>query len=127
VTFSLDAQLGSLAAMLDDEARAAMLDGARIVADEAAAHHPYTNRTGRLQSRTVAGRVRGNASRGRVSADVLGDTRYGSFVEEGTSREDGTSRSRPYPYLAPAAAAKGDEVAEGVAEACARALERAFR
>lgn len=121
VTFSLDAQLGSLAAMLDDEARAAMLDGARIVADEAAAHHPYTNRTGRLQSRTVAGRVRGNASRGRVSADVLGDTRYGSFVEEGTSR------SRPYPYLAPAAAAKGDEVAEGVAEACARALERAFR
>jgi len=121
VTFSLDAQLGSLAAMLDDEARAAMLDGARIVADEAAAHHPYTNRTGRLQSRTVAGRVRGNASRGRVSAEVLGDTRYGSFVEEGTSR------SRPYPYLAPAAAAKGDEVAEGVAEACARALERAFR
>lgn len=121
VTFSLDAQLGSLAAMLDDEARAAMLDGARIVADEAATHHPYTNRTGRLQSRTVAGRVRGNASRGRVSADVLGDTRYGSFVEEGTSR------SRPYPYLAPAAAAKGDEVAEGVAEACARALERAFR
>lgn len=121
VTFSLDAQLGSLAAMLDGEARAAMLDGARIVADEAAAHHPYTNRTGRLQSRTVAGRVRGNASRGRVSAEVLGDTRYGSFVEEGTSR------SRPYPYLAPAAAAKGDEVAEGVAEACARALERAFR
>ena len=121
VAFSLDAQLGSLAAMLDGEARAAMLDGARIVADEAAAHHPYTNRTGRLQSRTVAGRVRGNASRGRVSAEVLGDTRYGSFVEEGTSR------SRPYPYLAPAAAAKGDEVAEGVAEACARALERAFR
>lgn len=121
VTFSLDAQFASLSAMLDDEARAAMLEGARIVADEAAAHHPYTNRTGRLQSRTVAGRVRGNASRGRVSADVLGDTRYGSFVEEGTSR------SRPYPYLAPAAAAKGDEVAEGVAEACARALERAFR
>lgn len=121
VTFSLDAQLGSLAAALDDEARAAMLDGARIVADEAAAHHPYTNRTGRLQSRTVAGRVRGNASRGRVRAEVLGDTRYGSFVEEGTSR------NRPYPYLAPAAAAKGDEVAEGVAEACARALERAFR
>lgn len=121
MTFSLDAQFASLSAMLDDEARAAMLEGARLVADEAAAHHPYTNRTGRLQSRTVAGRVRGNASRGRVSADVLGDTRYGSFVEEGTSR------SRPYPYLAPAAAAKGDEVAEGVAEACARALERAFR
>ncbi len=121
VTFSLDAQLASLAAMLDDEARAAMLDGARIVAEEAATNHPYTNRTGRLQSRTVAGRVRGNASRGRVSADVLGDTRYGSFVEEGPSR------NRPYPYLAPAAAAKGDEVAEGVAEACARAIERAFR
>lgn len=121
VTFSLDAQLGSLAAMLDDEARAAMLDGARIVAEEAATNHPYTNRTGRLQSRTVAGLVRGNASRGRVRVDVLGDTRYGSFVEEGTSR------SRPYPYLAPAAAAKGDEVAEGVAEACARAIERAFR
>lgn len=121
VTFSLDAQFASLSAMLDDEARAAMLEGARLVADEAAAHHPYTNRTGRLQSRTVVGRVRGNASRGRVSAEVLGDTRYGSFVEEGTSR------SRPYPYLAPAAAAKGDEVAEGVAEACARAMERAFR
>lgn len=121
VTFSLDAQLGELAAAIDDEARAAMLDGARLVADEAAAHHPYTNRTGRLQSRTVAGRVSGNASRGRVRAEVLGDTRYGSFVEEGTSR------NRPYPYLAPAAAAKGDEVAEMVAEGCARAFERALR
>ena len=115
---SLDLAIAEMLAALDVEMPAAMLDATRTVADEAAARHPYTNRTGNLQRRTQAGRVVGRASRGLVRVDVLGDTRYGSFVEEGTSR------NRAYPYLAPAWLARESDFARIVDEALTRGLER---
>ncbi len=96
VFLDVDQAIAELSAAIEQELPKGALEGARVVAEEAATNHPYTNRTGRLQSRTQAGRVRGSALRGLIRAEVLGDTRYGGFVE------DGTSRSRPYPYLAPA-------------------------
>lgn len=108
-------------ARLDEELARAALDGARIVAEEAASNHPYTNRTGRLQSRTQAGRVTGTASRGAVRVDVLGDTRYGGFVEHGTSR------SRPYPYLGPAWVRREGDFARVIEAALERGLVRAWQ
>lgn len=96
VFLDVDQAIAEMSAAIEQELPKGALEGARVVAEEAATNHPYTNRTGRLQSRTQAGRVRGSALRGLIRAEVLGDTRYGGFVE------DGTSRSRPYPYLAPA-------------------------
>jgi hypothetical protein len=96
VYLDVEPLIGAILASVDDAVAEGALDGARVVAEQAAAVHPYTNRTGNLQRRTQAGRVVGRASRGLVRVDVLGDTRYGSFVEEGTSR------NRAYPYLAPA-------------------------
>lgn len=110
--------IGALLASIDDAIAEGALAGARLVAEEAATHHPYRNRTGTLQSRTQAGRVTGRASRGIVRVDVLGDTRYGSFVEQGTSR------SRPYPYLAPAWARREEDFARAVDEALERGVTR---
>lgn len=110
--------IGALLASIDGAVADGVLSGARIVAEEAASRHPYQNRTGLLQSRTQAGRVTGQASRGRVSVSVLGDTRYGSFVEEGTSR------SRPYPYLAPAWERREEDFARAVDAALEQGLMR---
>lgn len=117
---SIDLAIAEMLAALDVEMPAAMLDATRTVADDAAAKHPYQNRTGRLQSRTVAGAVTGLASRGRVSGQVLGDTRYGSFVN------DGTSRNRPYPFLEPALVRKLPEVEARLDEGLQRAADRAW-
>lgn len=91
----IDAAVGALSGALEQELVAAMHESTRVVADSAAARHEYTNRSGRLQARTVPGGVSGSFVVG-IRGDVLGDTRYGGFVEFGTSR------SRPYPYLRPA-------------------------
>jgi hypothetical protein len=118
VYLDVEPLIGAILASVDDAVAEGVLDGARVVAEQAAAVHPYTNRTGNLQRRTQAGRVVGRASRGLVRVDVLGDTRYGSFVEEGTSR------NRAYPYLAPAWIAREADFARIVDEALTRGLER---
>lgn len=118
VYLDVEPLIGAILASVDDAVAEGVLDGARVVAEQAAAVHPYTNRTGNLQRRTQAGRVVGRASRGLVRVDVLGDTRYGSFVEEGTSR------NRAYPYLAPAWLAREADFARIVDEALTRGLER---
>ena len=117
---SVDLAIAEMLAALDEEMAAAMTEATRVVADDAAAQHPYQNRTGRLQSRTVPGLVRGLASRGRVTGEVLGDTRYGSFVN------DGTERNRAYPFLEPAAARKETEVDALFGAALERAAQRAW-
>lgn len=116
----VDGVLSDGLARLDEEIARGALEGARIVAEEAAAHHPYQNRTGRLQSRTQAGRVTGIASRGTVRAEVLGDTFYGGFVEHGTSR------NRPYPYLGPAWIRREEDFARVIDAALERGLRRAW-
>ena len=118
VYLDVEPLIGAILASVDDAVAEGALDGAHVVAEQAAAVHPYTNRTGNLQRRTQAGRVVGRASRGLVRVDVLGDTRYGSFVEEGTSR------NRAYPYLAPAWLAREADFARIVDEALTRGLER---
>lgn len=118
VTLDVEPLIGALLAAIDEEVDRGALEGARVVAEQAATVHPYTNRTGTLQRRTQAGTVSGRASRGKVSVDVLGDTPYGGFVE------DGTSRSRAYPYLAPAWRAKQEDFARIVDGALERGLAR---
>ena len=118
VYLDVEPLIGAILASVDDAVAEGVLDGARVVAEQAAAVHPYTNRTGNLQRRTQAGRVVGRASRGLVRVDVLGDTRYGSFVEEGTSR------NRAYPYLVPAWLVRESDFARIVDEALTRGLER---
>ncbi len=118
VYLDVEPLIGAILASVDDAVAEGALEGARVVAEQAAAVHPYTNRTGNLQRRTQAGRVVGRASRGLVRVDVLGDTRYGSFVEEGTSR------NRAYPYLAPAWLVRESDFARIVDEALTRGLER---
>jgi len=120
VFLDVERAIAELSAAIEQEVPRGALDGARIVAEEAAANHPYTNRTGLLQSRTQAGRVRGSALRGLIRAEVLGDTRYGGFVEHGTSR------NRAYPYLGPAWVRRQDDFARAVDAALERAAVRAW-
>lgn len=75
---------------LSEELTRAVDAAVRAGADEARDNHPYTNRTGRLESRT-RGRMTG-PSEGVIEAN----TDYASFVEYGTSR------ARPYPFVEPA-------------------------
>lgn len=121
VYLDVDGVIADALARIDEEVTRAALEGARIVAEEAASNHPYTNRTGRLQSRTQAGRVTGLASRGTVRVSVLGDTRYGGFVEHGTSR------NRPYPYLGPAWMRREGDFARVIEAAMEQGLRRAWQ
>lgn len=111
--------VADLSAALEREMEAGMLRGARLVADQAAAVHPYTNRTFQLQRRTVAGRVSGSLHVGRWRAEVFGDTPYGSFVEEGTSR------ARAYAFLGPAWVARAEDVARVLEDSMRRAVSAA--
>lgn len=120
VYLDIDGVITDALARIDEEVSRGALMGARIVAEEAATNHPYTNRTGRLQNRTQAGRVMGLASRGNVRVDVLGDTFYGGFVEHGTSR------NRPYPYLRPAWQRREEDFARVIDAALAQGLRRAW-
>lgn len=80
---------------------------AQGAAQHARAEHPYTDRTGNLTAsiealpaRTVGDRVEGGVVAGAI---------YASYVDEGTDR------SRPYPFMEPAAQATEpyvDEIAE---------------
>ena len=72
VFLDVERAIAELSAAIEQEVPRGALDGARIVAEEAAANHPYTNRTGLLQSRTQAGRVRGSALRGEGRLGLRG-------------------------------------------------------
>lgn len=125
VYFSADQAVAGLLSALDRELTEAAADAAKLVAEEAATRHPYQNRTGRLQQRTVPGRIMGLASRDNLRFQVLGDTRYGSFVNDGTRNEDGSQRTRPYPFLAPAYERRASGVAAIFEVAMIRAAESA--
>lgn len=109
----LEAALVSLRAALDEELPRGMLEAARVVADYAAGNHPYTNRTGQLQANTQAGNVTGEGT-GELIAEVLGDTPYGSFVEE----RDG------FAFLEPAVSRTESEIVRAVEDALDRAVSR---
>ena len=102
---------------------AALASGGRLVGFYAKANHPYTNRTFRLQTNTKYQATEGSFASG-YRVRVHGNTFYGSYVEEGTRNEDGSQRTRPYPYLAPAWQHERDTVAEIVAASMVGAIER---
>lgn len=111
------AALHLLARSIDGFASLGMERGASLVAGSAQQHHTFTNRTGKLERRILPRRPRGSLLAGTLSVEVVGDRPYGSFVE------DGTSRSRAYPYLRPAFERTEDEVAAEME----RSLQEAVR
>lgn len=115
----IDAACDALLAGLDVELPESVTECAKLTADEAARNHPYTNRTGALQQRTVPGETSGTFSQGTLHGEALGDTPYGKFVDEGTSR------SRAYPFLAPAAARTEGDAAREIERGATRAAQRA--
>jgi hypothetical protein len=64
------------------------------VVNEARSNHPYTDRSVNLTNSIQPGPV--NVGRLVIQGEVQANMEYASFVEAGTSR------SRPFPYLAPA-------------------------
>ena len=112
--------VGAVDAMRSAVVRAlppALAAGGRLVAAFAKANHPYANRTFRLQTNTEYQFTEGSFEAGyRVRVD--GGMPYGSFVE------NGTIRSRPYPFMWPAWRAMRDTVAEVVAASMVGAIER---
>jgi hypothetical protein len=111
----LDESLADLLAALDQELPQGMLRAAQAVAVEASSNHAYTNRTGDLQAATQAGAVTGRASDGEITAEVVGDTDYGEFVE----------RNEAFAFLEPAAARAEGRIEEEIDGALDRAAERA--
>jgi len=107
--------LATLTANLDSELADGMHRAAEAVAEDAAGSHPYTNRTGDLEQRTVAGSVSGRASDGEVVAEVLGDTEYGEYVE----------RREAFAFLAPAAERAEGRIVDEIEKAMQRAADRA--
>lgn len=95
------------------EALPGVIDGwSAGVAASARADHPYTDRTGSLTGSIEALPARDVG--GRVEGGVVAGMSYASYVE------NGTERSRPYPYLAPAAR-DTEPYAEEIAERGMRA------
>ena len=111
----LDESLASLMAALDGELADGMHRAAAVVAEEAASSHPYTNRTGDLEQRTVAGSVSGRASDGEITAEVLGDTEYGEYVD----------RKPSFAFLEPAYQRAEAQVEATIEQAMQRAADRA--
>lgn len=115
----VDEALDGLLAGLDQELPEAVTEASKIVADEAAAHHPYINRTGDLETMTVPGVTSGTFSSGTLAGEALGDTPYGKFVDEGTTR------MKARPFLKPAADRKEAETGHAIEEGAERAAQRA--
>lgn len=119
VFIGIDEALDGLLAGLDQEMPEAVTDAAKIVADEAAAVHSYTNRTGDLQKMTVPGVTSGRFSTNNLEGEAIGDTPYGKFVDEGTVYM--TAR----PFLKPAADRREGDTARAIEDGARRAAQRA--
>jgi HK97 gp10 family phage protein len=107
----------ALAAMQAEAERAlspAMVEAAALVADEARADHPYEDRTGDLTARTVPGAIVAHGD--TLTVQLVGDTEYGGFVDEGTAR------MAARPFLRPAFDRREDDAAHTVVEHLARAI-----
>jgi hypothetical protein len=112
------AWLSALDAALTEELAGGMERAAEMVAAEARANHDYENRTGTLEERTmVGGPVVTTAN--HVVAKVVADTRYGSYIE------DGTETIRPRRFLARAAERRTSGMIAELDVALLRAGEKA--
>lgn len=115
----IDRALDGLLEGLDVELPEAVTACAKLTADEAARQHAYTSRSGDLEKRTVPGMTSGTFSQGTLRGEALGDTPYGKFVDEGTTR------MKARPFLKPAADRKEAETGHAIEEGAERAAQRA--
>jgi len=93
----LDAFLSDLGEAVNEGTEAAVERHGDRVAGAARADHPYTDRTGDLTASLEGLPAMGSALDGTLQGGTVAGTEYASYVEEGTER------SRAYPYLEPAA------------------------
>lgn len=111
--------LGAIDAMeraVDETIPFAAMDAGMLIATQAQTGHTYTNRTGLLEASTRADSVRGSWRSG-YTLTVLGATRYGSFLEEGTATIQG------FAFLMPAYERVETQVEEMLANAMAYAVD----
>lgn len=95
--------------------------GAIDVANEAKSVHRYTNRTYLLESRTTTGRVDGLFMRGTLRVQILGNTKYGGYLEDGTSAiEAKRGDAKWFAFLWPAWLVKQNDFADRIAEGIVR-------
>jgi hypothetical protein len=111
--------LDSFGDALEDEMEAVFARGAQRVVDHAKQNHRFANRTGQLESTMRATGARGTFLRGTMVAEAVAPMPYASFVEQGTHR------SRPYPYLQPALEAAQDFIEDDAIGAVERSIARA--
>ena len=116
----VDAWLSDLEGALTEELAAGMERAGEMVAAEARSTHDYENRTGLLEERTMVGGPV-TTTTNYVTVLIVADTRYASFIE------DGTSRIRPRRFLAKAAQRRASGIDAELAVALHRAGERASR
>lgn len=122
----VDAWLSDLEGALTEELAAGMERAGEMVAAEARANHDYENRTGLLEERTmVGGPVTTTAN--HVTVPIVADTRYASYIEDGTKNADESERIRPRRFLAKAAERRVSGIDAEMAVALHRAGERASR
>jgi hypothetical protein len=69
---------------LDDAVAEALRDAGVMVASEARTHHEFTDRTGNLSRKIRSEPTEGSFFGGDLSVQVVADTPYAKFVEDGT-------------------------------------------
>ena len=92
---------------LDAGLYSAVKEAAEAGAKEARDNHPYRNRTGMLERNTVALMLREGFN--NYEGEIFANREYASYVN------DGTSRSRPYPFM-PQAEAKARQVFDRIVD-----------
>lgn len=115
-TRSLRESLAGLPNALDDALEGALRQSAAAVVHSAKAEHAYTDRTGRLTRSIRAYAPRGRFSRDTLRVEIVAATDYASYVERGTTR------SRPYAFLGPAAERNTDRIEHHAHDALEAAL-----
>lgn len=106
---ALRAQLKEASDTLHDGMYSAVHEAADLGAKEARDTHPYTNRTYNLENKTVGRMLREDRQAGVYAGDIIAKPRYASYVN------DGTSRSRPYPFM-PQAERKARQVFDRIVD-----------
>ncbi len=114
----------SLRRTLNDELERAVRETSRGIRDEAKRSHSYQDRTGTLTRSIVMESTSGTFTRDTLEGGVIARAPYASFIEEGTV-VDGTTRIRPYEYLATALVLQRDEIQANLDDALEKALWKA--
>ncbi len=112
ITLDLERELAEMQRSAERALTPALVDAAGLIADEARAEHPYTDRSGELTASIVAGEVHEQAEGATVT--LVAEAEHASYVNEGTERMEAR------PFLRPAFERREDDAAAVVAERIAR-------